>query len=363
MPLHRRNRTIIHESCTATYFGTAIIMFCFRRKLTVVIIIILISYCFYFSLLFTRVQSNNKIELIFEQQDNIENERGNSIVTSKIFSLPSSYNDLVKMNVDINIPTNLNVVMMGDSITRYQYISLAYFLSHGQWWQNGTTPNLLWEKSVPSWVDYYNYTNAVLQPFEKCDCYREEPLKQNLNLAVENRYFFDHVRNNRIIYLQKFGIFPFQSSWNVNQVPDNSKLIRNSTQLNINVKIKTWSKIISNFVCKMEPKPDIFIFNQGLWQPTGIDDPNIQLDIVKSLQLCGIKSMYKSTTIHWGENRTEMKEYEKQLCNLTDYCHDMTWTQFCPENVYWDNYHFLPIGNTWMNVLLLEHLSSLNKQP
>jgi hypothetical protein len=44
-------------------------------------------------------------------------------------SHPLEHIDLQK----IPVPRNLNIVMIGDSVTRYQYISLVYFLKFGTW--------------------------------------------------------------------------------------------------------------------------------------------------------------------------------------------------------------------------------------
>jgi len=72
-----------------------------------------------------------------------------------------------------------HIVFVGDSITRYQYLNLAYLLMHGQF---ETTDDCIPSPSVPcfdketyDWNAYFNHSNAKLQSSEGsevCDCYR-----------------------------------------------------------------------------------------------------------------------------------------------------------------------------------------------
>lgn len=65
-------------------------------------------------------------------------------------------------------PTGLRLVMIGDSITRYQYLSLAYFLRHGRWFDpNKTQAHLVNEKSFLGWDNFYQATTNLLSPLEK----------------------------------------------------------------------------------------------------------------------------------------------------------------------------------------------------
>jgi len=110
----------------------------------------------------------------------------------------------------------------------------------------------------------------------------------------------------------------------------------------------------------LQPRPSIFVFNQGLWGSNKLEDPKLQRDIVHSLKDCGIKSVYKTTTRWIDQNDTSLLDYEKQLCNLTDYCFDLSWTGLLPSSFYWDRAHFLPICYSWMNVKLLKLLGAID---
>ncbi|KAL3927231.1 MAG: hypothetical protein SGARI_005381 [Bacillariaceae sp.] len=79
-------------------------------------------------------------------------------------------------------PTGLRLVFVGDSVDRYQYLSLVYYLRWGFWFsddpngeKSGAPPMksfLFHEKDGGSWNDYFADSAAVLSPYETCDCYR-----------------------------------------------------------------------------------------------------------------------------------------------------------------------------------------------
>jgi hypothetical protein len=110
--------------------------------------------------------------------------------------------DLIKIKYSAQYFTehlqNKRVVFIGDSISRYQYLSLVYSLSTGHFLNMSLMPNPVVEKSWASWHEFYAHTTEMLAPFEYCDCFRDtyRPWKQN-----ENRYYFDNVHNISIVYL------------------------------------------------------------------------------------------------------------------------------------------------------------------
>ncbi len=111
----------------------------------------------------------------------------------------------------------ISTYFMGDSLTRYQYLDMAYFLSHnGTCISNNDRPNMVIEKTHADWNTFYNFTNSILEPFETCDCFRIEG-RLNTATVTENRYFLDTERNNTVTYLQKFGHLPFKTSWRLSR--------------------------------------------------------------------------------------------------------------------------------------------------
>ena len=237
-----------------------------------------------------------------------------------------SFEDLQnKSNLDVPLPRNLSILFSGDSLTRYQYIDLAYFLAYGKWVHPDDKPNMEVETDHESWVSFYNYTNTMLQPYEECDCFREEGSLQRKDIN-ENRFFLDKERNNSIAYLQKFGNWPYAFSWDVKDVHNEyGPLITERSQL----KPKTWGhwvQAIKEFICMLEPKPSIFIFNEGIWHNNDLHDVQLQDDIIHALNECNIKSLYRTTTKEDKKRDSHLEEYELRLCDKTDHSMDVSWT-------------------------------------
>lgn len=93
--------------------------------------------------------------------------------------------------------TRKSILLIGDSLTRYQYLSLVYFLATGSW--SSPVPHNEREKAHASWTAFYETTTQRMQ-YERCDCYRRNGT--GLSHIVENRYF--SMNNSNITYLQYF---------------------------------------------------------------------------------------------------------------------------------------------------------------
>jgi hypothetical protein len=96
--------------------------------------------------------------------------------------------------------SGLRVAFVGDSLTRYMYLSLAAYLRRGHWVDEEDVPNILEGKH--KWNSFYNFTNNYFQPYEQCDCFRLDS-KRQFEAAMENRYFVDPVRDNVLYFFQK----------------------------------------------------------------------------------------------------------------------------------------------------------------
>lgn len=258
----------------------------------------------------------------------------------------------------IPVPRNLNILFSGDSLTRFEYLDLVYFLSYEKWVNATDKPNLLVEKDFDTWNEFYNFSNRVLQPYEQCDCYRP---RDKFWLGTENRYYSDKKHNNTLTFLLKFGHWSYKMSWNVSDVHNShGPLITGNKQLNMNFR-NSWVPVIEERVCKLNPKPSIFIFNEGLWKDHDLTNTTIQDGIIDALNKCNIKSLFKTTTKKKNENDHMLAEYERQLCNKTDYCMDLSWTGLVPPDYYADDAHFRPPIYSFMNLQLLSILSSVEE--
>jgi len=274
----------------------------------------------------------------------------------------------LRMPQPMPIPQNLNIVFMGDSLSRFQYLDLAYFLTHGQWVQQKVEynhaghekPSMVTDHDYNDWLHFFNHTNAELAPYEQCDCYRKTggSIVGGTGI-IENRYFHDPNMNNTVRYLQKFGDYPFKSSWDVSDIHNNDHgpMILTESELKPLFWVG-WVDAIRDFVCHMDPKPSVFVFNQGWWTNNDLVNVTLQHEILDALKECDIMSIYKTTNKGEKETDKDIAEYESQLCESADKCLDMTWTSAVPEPLYVDRNHFRSPVYTWMNLQLLSLLSS-----
>jgi len=164
---------------------------------------------------------------------------------------------LDKIDTNITVPSNLNIMMIGDSLTRYQYLSLVHFLQFGKWIDPKSRPNIVIRVTLPSWNAFYNLTKSLLEPYEQCDCFRNVNRKEAAHRIFENRYFLQPSRNNSVSYIQKFASrFPFKSQWNVTDIHKPHTLVQDQLDLRFDVYQESkWTEFIRNFVSNMNPKP------------------------------------------------------------------------------------------------------------
>eukprot|EP00978_Attheya_sp_CCMP212_P026574 scaffold87617_cov61-Attheya_sp.AAC.10 len=101
---------------------------------------------------------------------------------------------------------NVSIVFLGDSISRFAYISLAYFLHTGEWLHpsishddarasphDGKSYKVLTTGVIKNpWTVFQNMTNELIQD-EICDCG-----------SFDARYYQDD-RNNRVIFFFRSG--------------------------------------------------------------------------------------------------------------------------------------------------------------
>mmetsp|Transcript_17222 Transcript_17222/g.34321 ORF Transcript_17222/g.34321 Transcript_17222/m.34321 type:complete len:358 (+) Transcript_17222:104-1177(+) len=268
----------------------------------------------------------------------------------------TTYQDLHGLvNFDIPMPHDLNIVFMGDSLTRYQYLDLAFFLSrNGTWDREDHDEHFEIRDGKMSWNTFFTLTNEMLSPFENlCDCSR---FGKNKDTARENRYFYEPQNNNRLTYLLKFGHRPFRSSWDVSYINEHSDSLVNDPQ-NVDIaQTLNWTEAIEDFVCKMMPRPAFFVFNSGLWADDELVEVDVQTKIVQSLSNCNIISVYKTTTIPMID---EPKNHNRdEMCQLADICYNVSWTGLVTPDKHADNVHFTPPIYSMLNIHLLSMLAS-----
>jgi hypothetical protein len=292
-------------------------------------------------------------------------------------------------------PTGLKIAFLGDSLMRYQTVSLIHYLHTGQWIDEHMEPNLLNEKSFRSdWTTFYEYNSKYFNgPHNfRCDCYRLATFKEWATALSENIFYRDECRDNHVVFLSKFGIFPFRGHWDPDDVFNESPIteeeriardmgstgqIRPMLTKEENVfalghggynisevsapytwSFPTWSAVVRNYIAHLTPKPDYLVVNAGLWPDHDLNE-QVLSDIRVAADEVGIKAIYKTTTTTRNGNDVALKPYDEVGCRLLPYCLPMNWTALVPPAHYWDRLHFLSYVNTRFNEQLLELLAEI----
>lgn len=267
-------------------------------------------------------------------------------------------------------PRNLRLVFVGDSITRYQYLSLAYWLRYGRWFDPTVYPNNLVNAHSfhhtyhpnEDWNEFFLQSNRMLQPMELCDCLRRE---SNL-VAIERRYFRDDERNNTLVYINISGkstlghvglygrvdpksVFssPFQGGL-LQESKDNN--FHGSAELNGKYKsreweVSSWGDLIRYHIQPMNLGPNaVAILNAGL-HPNPFHDSLRGFDLEVALEDVGIQGIWKTTTftktqVLNGTTVNTKNDIDNLMCFALVDCFNLGWMAKINPKFYYDQFHF-----------------------
>ena len=185
--------------------------------------------------------------------------------------------------------SHVNIAFLGDSISRYQYLSLVYYLHHNAWIDPKSRPSFVIEGQFKTWNSFYKDTNNALSPYEKCDCYR--PQKWNTSQIFENRYYHNPLTNVHVVYIQAFGGIPSHGHWNASSIPENEVL---PTAPLPSVWTFDFQETISLHLALLNPKPDWVVFNAGVWANT-FHKKRTRNAVVRALDIAGIRGIWLGT--------------------------------------------------------------------
>jgi hypothetical protein len=252
---------------------------------------------------------------------------------------------------DIYPLRNISIVLMGDSITRYQYLSLIYFLRWGTWFDpRKVSPHLVKEGSFWSplhaeyWMEFYLQTNRMVAPFESCDCYRPvaEEILEQLPLICENRYFYDKENNVSVTYIQAFG----HSSTPHGHLNASTALLTASPSIlkfkstNFTWSYKNWHEAVSFHIAELRPKPQFVVMNAGLWPNIFFNYSQTRKKLADAFQFTGMKGIWKTTTYRINGDPAPYSAGDSLMCEELGACLNLSWTAQLSPDMYWDRNHF-----------------------
>jgi hypothetical protein len=278
-------------------------------------------------------------------------------------------------------PCNVSIVFMGDSLTRFQYLSLVYFLRHGQWIDPASIPHLVRPMDYIGgyelhfdWSPWFTATMNILAPYENCDCYRTAGSLNGRNgqlpYVCENRYYHDPIRNNTVTYLLAFGsATSIRGHWEANQaIPQLVAYHRTKNESAMGDTVGPmrsrvpwrwegdWIDAMRGHIVDLAPA--VLIVNAGKWTHS-FHDADYRSSIVSAWQTVRHiipRMIWKTTTADRGGRYTSAyNDTDFAMCQLLE-CLDTMWTIDVPKHLYVDQGHFVEPVYRLLNEQLLYQL-------
>jgi hypothetical protein len=281
------------------------------------------------------------------------------------------------------IPTDVNIVIVGDSVSRYGYLSLVYFLRWGRWFDPGLeASNLVNEASfdnpfhTDTYSEFYFQTSRMLQPYELCDCHKNAERPNMRKYIIENRYYHDPVNRNSVTFFHAYGNERgVQGRVNAEDVyttkwhgDTKEKSLMDHHWSTPTWSHHTWDDLFSDYVAKLNPKPQFAVLNSGQWDSDF--GPNegeaVSKALHESITKLNIKPIWRTTTydenheILIGDDEVTLTT-DRYMCELFGNCLNVSWTkEIDPNNFLDDRHYFEPVYRV-MNEQLLDEMGYLDE--
>jgi hypothetical protein len=177
---------------------------------------------------------------------------------------------------------NSHIVMIGDSLMRYQYISLVYYLTTQRWsCEEPGLPNEsegAWKEVGPAdgWPSYHYTSNRRLGCNEICDCFRGRGFDPGSGVR-ENRFWHDCALNisvslffwlpDRTPLLGRYNGTPLQAGLTTHPACEQCSTFRYPTTLTYDEAYEYSYMDILSFLRAEVPKlrPSMVMINSGAW--------------------------------------------------------------------------------------------------
>eukprot|EP01084_Bolivina_argentea_P042295 78008_1 len=294
-----------------------------------------------------------------------------SVSLTILFYLLTTDNDIHTLSVytqqsEVHDDDIVHIVMIGDSITRYQYVSLCELIKYGS---DALYP--FYEHHHSNWKLFYQNSTNYLSEIS-CDCYRvkhEHPCCTH-PFVMENRYF--RFRKFHLTYFMWFGDvnYPYghwkpSDGYPITQPCNPGELchIQHSARWSYDRKM---NEFIADIVMQLEPKPNFVFMNTGLWDRHNVF-PNQELktlfNFINSTQNnCATQFIWSTTTLKNDEtiqqsNRDELsrislaKAYGLRIFDLRNISSKIE------PKYYYDDMHFKEEVNKMFNRELLSFIN------
>jgi hypothetical protein len=279
---------------------------------------------------------------------------------------------------------NLHIVMIGDSLMRYQYMSLVYRLRHGIWFDSSkwhydisyvpTFDDGFHPKSS-MWEEFYFHSSQLLQPYEICDCYRRRSPLMKASLTdrpIENRYYYDPTNNNSVVFLQILDqiwfqgrILPYNTNGTMNDKQKRQVFegYRSFSSMPIVWSYTNWADLIRNHLPMLQPQPEYVVLNSGRHPHRfGLNDGVLSKETTQLVKAMNEMTQYKyawRTTTYDVEHNGKSTQADMVMCEQLQYCINVAFTRDVQQKYYWDFSHFKEPVYRIINEAMLDVLGYL----
>jgi hypothetical protein len=280
-----------------------------------------------------------------------------------------------------------SLLLAGDSLTRYQYMSLAYFLKNGAYPDRTSRDDGRHGKNVciegsyrggphDAWQTFYIESTAQLSTngtpgAERCDCFRE--LQWNTSRLFENRFYRDDENDISLTFLHA-----------INAPMHGHHSAAAPTVEAYSYRPPDWqgdlADALESVVPRLVPKVDVLIWNSGVFRTYLPTDDALLRRIMRAGKRVAKRAFWKGTTTYHGggDQQDECSIDQKDLTakriaieegwdiyDLSPATHMFSepgfhWKWPGPADnftgVYWDAVHFLPYMYEEFNTMLLNEI-------
>ncbi|RYH25585.1 hypothetical protein EON65_15475 [archaeon] len=265
------------------------------------------------------------------------------------------------------------VVFIGDSLTRYQFMSLASFLYRGSWDIDHDLPSLTnsQDHMNPRWPNYYYESTLRLGCSHMCDCIRKED-NEVVTFLHEHIYHYDVTLD----FLMSFHFFSPTMNMTFYQpyIPSRKQLLMNCIDANASLTSLNFMLVphqvhrsytpanIAQFISTelKAIKPSAIFFNQGFWQLDSFRYPSNMARLAAALRDATRLPFWKVTTEQKKglavDNSTFLHAIQSYELGLYDtYAITKDLRELIGGSVFFDRKrHFVPFVYREANIVLLE---------
>lgn len=256
-----------------------------------------------------------------------------------------------------DLANNQSIVMVGDSLMRYQYLSLVHLVHFDKFVDYHVRPNILLVMTYDNWISYYRNSTELFGGSEHCDCYRGEHPK-NFSDGFENRYYYNEKRNISITYIMYFGdMQQVQGHW-LPELKDRD-CFRTPSEYYIPPiwSYPTIQEALVNIVAKISPAPTVMLLNAG-FHHNKYDDPAHAQSVAEIASIVAPRVMWKTTNGRVEPRQDELSETDKRMCAFDELeCFNIGWSLSAHPSTYADNIHFMPQMYSLINMQFLRQLT------